>query len=669
MDEPKASTPPPSDSTSDEDTTRIAVNVNSASANSGAEADAITPPSPGQVVNADAAGSSDEAAEPAPAETEATAPADAAADSNQPTNQPAPTVINPGDAEPASIADESAEAAPAPAANPEPTITPAGMPAAPESPAPAGAQPPLSTDAPAAPAPQVVASGRRGGKGRWLKAFLLLVIIALLAAGGYFAYQKNHKANKPAASAASKDIPLLRLGVYGADFGGTYPDIADSDYSVAVNMQMFEGLVRYEDSSKIVPDLASTWTNPDSSTWIFTIKKGVKFHDGHTLTPADVKYSLDTMMNSTSDYAQTFAGTIASTQLVGSDQVKITTKAPDPTLLNKLTLLYIMDANLPKGDEPSLAGTGPYEVKPGTTPSKTNYQLVAFDQYHLGRPETRAANFISATGTDADLLKAFNNGQYDLAGSLSPELAPQAKQATLFHPTEADSNFIGFNTIQAGPLQNKLVREAIRYAVNAKAIGKANDESLTPVSQLVPPSIPGYNPAITPYKQNIAKAKQLLAQAGYPNGLPLRLSVIGSDQAEATEISNELKQVGITVTIDPHSDFGEFVDYFNNGQAEMYAVDYASDTLDAVDVYNSTLAPANYNNPKVTNLLAQANTTIDPATRLKLLQQVASLVDQDIPAVPLGTTTDTWAMNKPYVLQQDTPTGYLPVYLYTVHLK
>jgi ABC-type transport system substrate-binding protein len=138
---------------------------------------------------------------------------------------------------------------------------------------------------------------------------------------------------------------------------------------------------------------------------------------------------------------------------------------------------------------------------------------------------------------------------------------------------------------------------------------------------------------------------------------------------EATEASNELKQAGITVKLDLHPDFDEFISYFSAGKAEMYVVDYASDTLDAADIYQTTLPPANYDNPKVNDLLAQANTTLNPATRLKLLQQITVLVDQDVPLVPLGTTSDTWLMNKPYDIRQDSTSGYLPVYFYTVKLK
>lgn len=508
-----------------------------------------------------------------------------------------------------------------------------------------------------------------GGK-RGLKLLILLIIIALLAGGGWYAYRQHQDSRKAAqtASVKNKDIPLLRIGIQSATYGGVYPDMSVNDYGISVNSQMFEGLVRYEDKSKIVPDLASTWTNPNDSTWIFTIKSGIKFHDGHTMAASDVKASLEKIMATDSDFSQTFASTIASVSLVGKDQVKITTKSPDPTLLNKLAFLYVVDANLPKGTEPSQAGTGPYEIKPGTKPTDKDYQMVAFDGYHFGRPTTRALTF-GNQNDNANLIKAFNAGQYDIVGTIAPDAVKNLKNAKLFEVSEADTTFIGFNMVAAGPLQNKQVREAIRYAVNTEAIAKANDEVITPASQLIPPSIPGYNPAISPYKTNIAKAKQLLTQAGYPSGLTIRFSISDADTKEAAEIAAELKQVGITVTIDKHEDFDEFINYFSSGKAEMFTIAYASDTLDGLDVYNTTLSADNYNNPKVTSLLDQANMAVNPATRLKLLQQVSTIVDQDAAVVPFGSTSDLWVMNKDYAIRQNTPTGYIPVYFYTVHLK
>ncbi len=541
-------------------------------------------------------------------------------------------------------------------------------------PAPAPTPPPpgsvvTSSDGTIGGPPQVVTSNGKHGRGkRWLKVLIWLIILVLIAVGGWLAYQKWLKKTPAPVVKRDTSIPLLKIGVLDADYGKLYPDMTGSEYSYMVNTQIFEGLVRYEDKSKIVPDLASDWSNPDDNTWVFTIRDGIKFHDGHTMTAADVKYSLDNIIAHGSDWSQTFTDTIKSVAVTGANKVTITTKKPDPVLLNKLVPLYIVDAKLPKGDETSLAGTGPYEVKPGTTPSSTDVQLVAFNDYHGGTPKTKALEFGTKKTAD-ELVKAFQAHQFNIAGPVTPAQAGKAAGVRKFVTSEPDVAFIGFNTVKKGPLQNKLVREAIRYAINANEYGKARGTQTTPISQLIPEAIPGYNPAIQPYKQDIDKAKQLLTQAGYPNGLTLTLTT-AAPVVTNDAIVNNLKKAGITVKVDQHNDFDEFIDYtYGQGKAEMYSVDYTSDTLDGLDIYNTTLPANYYNNPKLTALLNQVGTATDPAKRLKLLQQAATIVDQDVAAVPLTTEDNVWLMDKNYAIKQDVPNAFISVYFYKVQLK
>ncbi len=536
-----------------------------------------------------------------------------------------------------------------PMPQPGPVVSGGSMPPMPAGPPPSNPVPPM----PGGPMAPASAPPSGGGK-RWLKIVIFILVLILIAAGGWFAYQKL-VAKKSAGKTTIKhsDVANLNIGILNADYGSLYPNMSTSSYAYLVNAQMFDGLVKYQNQGKIVPDLATKWSNPDSSTWLFTIQNGVKFHDGHTLTPADVKYSLDAVKASNSDLAQTFTDTIASVDTVGDNQIKITTSKPDPALLNKLTFLYVIDHNLPASDEPSQAGTGPYEIKSGTTPSATSVQMTAFNSYFGGRPTTAALNFGSAADSDA-LISGLNDGSYDIAGPVSLSQAKAETNATQFITSQPDVYYVGFNTVKTGPLQNKKVREAIRYALSAQSIGNAHNTQITPNSQLVPSTLAGYDPSIKPYKQDVAKAKKLLAEAGYSNGLPLTLSTAESPQA-TNEIVKELKSVGITATVDQHADFNQFVSSFNSGQDAMFVVDYGSNFMDAGDIYANTLVSANYSSSKLADLLTQASTETDQSQRQKLLQSAGKVVDQDIAAVSLYTINDIWLMNKPYVIKQDLP--------------
>lgn len=428
---------------------------------------------------------------------------------------------------------------------------------------------------------------------------------------------------------------------------------------------MFEGLVRYEKKSRISPLLATDWSNPDANTWVFNLKSGVSFHNGNTLDAEDVKYSLD-KIKAGGELGEIFADTIDSVNVVNNNQVEIKTAEPDPTLLNKLSFLYIIDSEAPEGSEPSLAGTGPYIIKSGTEPTGTSVQLTAYDNYHGGKPKTRALSFGVEESLDT-LTKAYSEGKYNIA-EIPVGKAEGISSVSQFVSNEPEISYLGLNTIKPGPLQKKEVREAIRYAVDPVALGISMDDRVTPLNQMIPESIPGYNPAIPSHQRDVNKAKELLKTAGYPDGVKLRLSH-SSNTGFSDEITRQMKEAGITLEIDYHADFDEYIDYFIGGNAEIYSIIYASDILDGLDMYQSTLPPEYYANPELDAVLTKASETVDAAERLKLLQDAAVVIEQDVAAVPLFTQDTLWLMDKDYDIVQDMPSSFLSVYFYKVQLK
>lgn len=506
-------------------------------------------------------------------------------------------------------------------------------------------------------------------KKTWLKILIALIALALIAAAVWFFLIKKDENNQSATTVEqSKEVEQLNIGLVLPDYDAIYPNItAATSYGNLINAQMFEALVRYENKSKIVPLLATDWTNPDDKTWVFNLRTGVKFHDGNEMHADDVKYSIDKIIKSKSDFAETFTSTIDSVKVLSDNQVEVKTNIPDPTLLNKLAVLYVIDKEAPKGSEPSLAGSGPFQIKPGTKPSKTEVQMVAYDGFYGGRSATRAVSFGSEKN-DADLVKAFNDGKYNMIGSVPIDTATSTAGATQFVTSEPEVAFLGLNTVKSGPLAKKEVRQAIRYAVDTIKLGESQGDKVTPISQLIPESIPGYNPAIPVYERDIAKAKQLLAKAGYPKGVTVQFSH-SSDEDFANELARELKEAGITLKIDYHSDFNEFIDFFLSAKVEMYYVVYASDTLDGLDIYQTTLPSSTYNSASLNKLLDEAGNTVDPANRLKTLQDAAVIVDNDVPVVPLSTRDTIWLMDKDYAIVQDMPSSFLSVYFYKVQLK
>jgi peptide/nickel transport system substrate-binding protein len=494
---------------------------------------------------------------------------------------------------------------------------------------------------------------------------LAIVVVIILVVAGYLIYKNHHKKS----SSSVLDIQNLSIGIEGGDLGAqVYPDANQTGGNSLLNAQIFDGLVQYENESQIKPDLSSGWSNPSNTTWLFNIKQGIKFHDGHMLTPADVVYSLNLMKkqstNANDDYAQSFATTIKSAKTVGSNQVLVTTTQPDPVFLNKLTYLYIVDPNLPKGDNQSMAGTGAYEFKPGTKMSNNNVQLVAFNDYHGGAVMTKSVS-ITKIATNAAMIADFKAHKFDIVGQI-PYQNRNLPNSYLYTQQDDSVSFLALNTNQA-PLNNKLVREAIEYTLDPTLL-TTNSKAIQ-IGQMIPPSITGYNPNILPVKQNITKAKQLLAQAGYPNGITFTLNSDPESGAFNSRIVNQLKEAGITVNINNISNITDQINDLVNGTAQSTQIEYASNTLDGADVLESTVLPANYTNPAFYNLVNKASSTLEPSTRLKLLQQAETIVSQNVPVVPLYFDDDLYLMNKPYVMHQDMLGIYMGTYFNKIHLN
>ncbi len=486
-----------------------------------------------------------------------------------------------------------------------------------------------------------------------------VVVVLLLAVLGVLFWVWSKPATQETSQTAIKrDISLLRVSTPDGPINQIYPNVSNADSTSTINTQIFEGLVTYEGITKIVPLLATSWTNPDNETWLFDLKHDVQFHTGRTMTADDVKYSLDKYKDKA--WEGVYGTTIKSVQVVDSDTVKITTDGPDPLLLNRLVHLYVIDSKAKK-DGDAVAGTGAYVIKAGTKPTASTIDLVAFDSYHGGHVYTREVLFKQKNNDAA--VKAFNDGKIDVAAALTNgfEDLKLANQRLLTHqgPTVT---FFGINTVKTGsPLRKLAVRQALMLALDPAAIITANKVDGQPIDQFVTPDIPGYNADIARPALNRAKAKQLLSSAGYPNGFTLKLSYGGDAKGLYANTKKQLAEIGITLKEDYYGDdFDSELGTIFGGAADLFFIGYEPDLLDGSDTFNTifngkddTGKPINYGNDKLDSLLTKANKTLDGTTRLATLQQVATILSDDVAAIPLYTRSEVTATAGPYVMTRD----------------
>jgi peptide/nickel transport system substrate-binding protein len=507
---------------------------------------------------------------------------------------------------------------------------------------------------------------------------ILAILIIAAVSFGVLWYLKNTQTKSTVKDESSKDIKELTIATPDGPLNGFFPetDYIFYDFTFHLNAQLAEGLVGYEDMTKIVPRLATSWKNPDENTWVFNLKKDVKFHTGRTMTADDVVYSINRTKED--DMVQNYSiynGTISSVKALSKYEVEIKTDKPDAVLLNKLSMVYIVDGE--NKANTATGGTGPYIIKPGTKPSEDKLDLVAFDDYHDGRPQVRSLDF-RLVESEVEAVKAVRDGKANIAGELTTE-GVKGVDKDKIDLRKLSSNailYVIFNSMNdsSSPLSKKDVRQAIRSALNMDEIIKGAAPDTSPASQIVPQDIPGYNPDVKVSKQDIEKAKQLLTDAGYPNGFKINFTYISAHTDMVNILENQLSKVNITldrVEI-PLNDYTIYQNMLEEGKAGLSIIGYSSDTLDALEAYEGLFNQVSKvkGDERLDKYMSQASGEFDAKKRLEILQNLAVYTDEQSLMAPMIQRVYYWVTdNTSYVLPRDMSNSGTGTYYWKAHLK
>ena len=322
-----------------------------------------------------------------------------------------------------------------------------------------------------------------------------------------------------------------------------------------VDYNVLQHLVQLAPDGRVVPVLATGYTvSSNRKVYTFTIRRGVKFSNGDPLTPADVVYSIDRVTAKKYPYAAIFD--VASATTAGTDQVVVTLQSPSWSFLFDLASYSNGVVVDPKtvgslGTDP--VGTGPYEV----SGQVANYSvsLKANPGYWGPAPGFATVEFRYFSDANAEDA-ALEDGQIQVIDNLaSPEEASTftsdpAKYEVIGGLTNGKVQLTINNT--AGPFANKLVRQAVDYAIDKQAVIQvASAGKGVAIGSDTVPADPYYLDLANLYPYSPAKAKQLLAQAGYPHGFSTTLTLPPYYYAQLAGpvVQSELGAVGINVTI------------------------------------------------------------------------------------------------------------------------
>ncbi|MBP9483714.1 MAG: glutathione ABC transporter substrate-binding protein [Negativicutes bacterium] len=427
----------------------------------------------------------------------------------------------------------------------------------------------------------------------------------------------------------------------------------DASSSNSMNKKVYETLITTDKDNKIVPLLATEWKQIDPVTWEFTLRKGVKFHDGSDFNAQAVKASFERLLDpATKRNRRSVLQAIKEVKVIGDDKVQIITDGPYAPLLLHLTHSAgsIMSPKAieadAKGDKPlpqNPVGTGPFKFVSWT--KGDNITLARNDGYWGTKPQM-AKVILKIVPEDATRIAMVKTGEAQAADQVpvtDVERIGKDSSMNLVRTTIYRSEFISFNTERA-PFNNPKVREAISQAIDYDGLikGVYNGVGTTSVSSMGP-QVFGHNPNLKPYVYNMENAKKLLADAGYPNGFKATLYVpdrkIRIKMAEV--IQAQLKPLGIDIEI-RSLEQGTYFKETEEGKQDLCIDGWSNQTGDA----DFSLTPvfgsggiktgqniARYNNPKIDQLLDQARSEIDPEKRKQLYYQVQEIVREDIPVI------------------------------------
>ncbi|MBF0992180.1 MAG: ABC transporter substrate-binding protein, partial [Fusobacterium sp.] len=329
------------------------------------------------------------------------------------------------------------------------------------------------------------------------------------------------------------------------------PQKATDSVSRSIIKLINQTLVYIDNEGNIVPELAQEITKVSPKETLIKIKNDIKFSNGETLTIDDVLFSLERAKASPKMSQDLYM--IESFEKVDDRTLKINTLYDAGNLLHKLASggVAIVNKKAFEEDENNIVGTGMFKLKEWVAGEKLVLERNEFFKDSKSNIDTLVVKFVPEANSRMIMLET---GEIDLARDLLPLDFKKISEDTKFTTVEVEtpSNmFLGFD-LRNELLADKRVRQAIAYAINNEDLVKTVfNGSASVATSPVPKITTGHNENSNNYPQNIEKAKQLLAEAGYPNGFNIELFVSEDNQRidMAVIIQDNLKKIGINAEI------------------------------------------------------------------------------------------------------------------------
>ncbi|MCL4439208.1 MAG: ABC transporter substrate-binding protein [Firmicutes bacterium] len=494
---------------------------------------------------------------------------------------------------------------------------------------------------------------------------VLLVLLALLVSGCGGEEKKQNVSKSPS------DTLIIGMAM---DLATLDPAVSMDNASWKITYPCYDRLVKYKTengkgSTEVEPMAAESWqVSPDGKEWTFTLRKDIKFHDGSPLNAQAVKFSFDRVLKMAKGPADYFP-TLASVDVVDDNTVKFTLKAAFPpflytlatnagSIINPKVMEHEKDGDMASGwlGEHTM-GSGPYQLVEWNR--EQHLKLAAVDNYWGGQPALKTILTKIVKDPSAQRLQ-LENGDIDIAEGIPvDQLEPLEgnQDIKILENPSLLVNYVYLNN-KKKPLDNSKVRQALNYAVDYDGMIKGVMQgNATQVKGPIPQGLWGHDPNVKQYKLDLDKAKQLLAEAGYPQGFTLKL--LYSDykpwwEQEALTIQDNLSKIGVKVELEKLA-WATLRDKVDRADFDIclgvWSPDYADPHMFMnywFDSNNHGLAGnrAFYKNDQVDQLLREAARISDQKKRTELYRQAQDIVMEEAPYILLFQNNTLLPMRK-----------------------
>ncbi len=446
---------------------------------------------------------------------------------------------------------------------------------------------------------------------------------------------------------------------------------------------VYERLLDYDTPGHFTPKLAVSWKRINPTTEEYKLRPNVKFSNGDPFTSADVKYTIEWIKNPANHSTQTsYVRDIDKVETPDPLTVRFISSKPTAIAPGQTNIVFIVDAKYfqEKGNDyvaEHPIGTGPYVLHEWRHDDQISFDVNP--TWWGGKPKIQHVIF-KPIPEAAARVAALKTGAVDVITNVPPQYADSIEHSSTTRIASTRSGrelYIAFNTLKPGPQQNKLVRQAFNYAVNVPAIVKAVLGGYGyPLTTVVPTQYVGFAPSVAGYHYDPAKARELLAKAGYPGGKGLTMTLYtptgrySRDREVAEAVAGQLNAIGAQVTVRSE----EWTTYIGQADrrelAPMYELGWNQPAADADGVFtpllesNSPLAVDNV--PALDKLIDEGRGELDPVKRKKIYEAAAKLERDEALWIVLFQFEDLYGVSRRVVWQ---PRGDEYIRAYEMSLK